>query len=61
MLWLLWVSFGSFQGNAMQTRTPANGKLSGITIDLLVLMEATTGITFRYFYPCRKALYDAGT
>ena len=55
------VSFGSFQGNALQTRTPANGKLTGVTVDLLVMMEAAAGVTFRYFYPCRRADYDAGT
>jgi len=45
-------------GNAMQTRTPANNKLSGITIDVLVALSVESDMQFRYFFPCRKALFD---
>jgi hypothetical protein len=48
-------------GNALQTRTPKNGQLTGITISLLSKFEDETGAVFRYFYPCRKAKYDAKT
>ena len=48
-------------GNGLQTRTPKNGQLAGITISLLSKFEDETGAVFRYFYPCRKEKYDAKT
>ena len=53
-------NFDTIQGNALQTRTPANGKISGITIDVLSQLESEGGVVFRYFFPCRKEKYDAG-
>lgn len=42
-------------GNANQTRTSRNGGVSGITIDVLNLIEYHTGASFQYYYPCRRS------
>jgi len=44
----------------LQSRTPANGKISGIAIDVLMALAAVSGVNFRFFFPCRKEIYDAG-
>lgn len=46
-------------GNALQTRTPQNGLLSGITVDVLSQIQKETNVKFRFFYPCRKSKFDA--
>ena len=44
-------------GNVNQTRTPANGMLSGLTIELLEALKTEMGATFNYYYPCKKATF----
>ena len=45
-------------GNINQTRTPGNGMLSGFTIDMLETMAIDLGFKLKYYYPCRKTVYD---
>mmetsp|Transcript_33754 Transcript_33754/g.81795 ORF Transcript_33754/g.81795 Transcript_33754/m.81795 type:complete len:660 (+) Transcript_33754:187-2166(+) len=44
-------------GNLNNTRTPGNGKLSGLTIDFLVEIGEQLGCKFEFLYPCKKAYY----
>lgn len=44
-------------GNIRQTRLPSNGLLSGMTIDLLETLSVAMGVTFNYYYPCKKAAH----
>ena len=46
-------------GNLNQTRTPANGLLSGLTVDLLESVAVELGVTLRYYYPCARTNYDS--
>mmetsp|Transcript_20795 Transcript_20795/g.40413 ORF Transcript_20795/g.40413 Transcript_20795/m.40413 type:complete len:660 (+) Transcript_20795:231-2210(+) len=46
-------------GNMNNTRTIANGKLSGLTIDFLAEISARLGCRFEYLYPCKKSTFAA--
>jgi hypothetical protein len=46
-------------GNVNQTRTPSNGLLSGMTIELLEEIAVMLGVRLKYYYPCAKARYEA--
>ncbi|EKX38360.1 hypothetical protein GUITHDRAFT_154734, partial [Guillardia theta CCMP2712] len=46
-------------GNLNQTRTPGNGKLSGLSIDMLGALSTTMGVSFKYYYPCNVQLYNS--
>ena len=46
-------------GNVNQTRTPSNGLLSGMTIELLEELAVLLSIRLKYYYPCAKARYEA--
>jgi ABC-type amino acid transport substrate-binding protein len=48
-------------GNVNQTRTPANGMLSGFTIDMLEALSVEMDVEFKYFYPCEKVANDKPT
>jgi hypothetical protein len=46
-------------GNEKQTRRPSNGKLTGLTIDMLEELSEMTGCKFHYLYPCSRGSYGS--
>jgi hypothetical protein len=45
-------------GNLNQTRTPGNGYISGLTIELLEKLKQELGISINYYYPCNIVNYN---
>ena len=46
-------------GNVLQTRTSENGRISGLTIDLLDEVASQLGVELKYYYPCLIADHTA--
>ena len=46
-------------GNLNQTRTPSNGLLSGMVIDLLETLAVDLDVSIKYYYPCKISTYES--